>query len=147
MPKTNSDPQYVRLCNRLTRGIVADVHGSGWTIAGFNVLEFPTNRLAAKFVRFKIGEGILEPCSKGEWEEVHQNDVLTPDMQESAIQERAQTASRKLAEAREAALRDEDADDETEDETEEEEDDEEEEEAPAPKPASGKKKVKKKVKS
>lgn len=89
------DPKYVRLATRLSRGMVCDVKGSGWSISGLDVRQFPTTPQAARFVRAKLNAGVLEPASKSEWDEAHddalEKEVLAqnPDYREkaSAVQE------------------------------------------------------------
>jgi hypothetical protein len=90
-----NDPSYVRLATRLQNGIVCDVDGSGWSIAGLDVRKFPEDKQAARYVRAKLNAGLLEPASKAEWEDAHddavEQEVLrqAPDYREkaSAVQE------------------------------------------------------------
>lgn len=113
----NEDPQYVRLATRLSRGMVCDVMGSGWSISGLDVRKFPKGNVAQRFVRSKLNAGVLEPASKGEWEEAHddalEKEVLAqnPDyrerasaVQESRVQLVAQEAQERLASGRDADL-------------------------------------------
>lgn len=109
-----NDPSYVRLANRLTRGMVADVE-TGWSIAGLDVRRFPEGKQAARFVRLQLREGKLEPASKAEWEEVHDDPVeqamlaQRPDFrkeasrhQEAVVQRAATQGTRRLVENRSA---------------------------------------------
>ena len=69
-----NDPQYVRLNDNLAdHGSLADVTGSGWSIGGMDVMEFPEDveAEACSFVRSKLRLGILEPASLAEFEEAH----------------------------------------------------------------------------
>jgi len=69
-----SDPNYVRITNRLSFGVVADIAGgSRWSISGNDVKEFPKDKTAKRFVRKMIANGRLEPASKSEYEEVQEN--------------------------------------------------------------------------
>lgn len=111
------DPQYVRLATRLSRGMVCDVKGSGWSISGLDVRKFPEGNVAARFVRAKVNAGVLEPASKAEWEEAHdtalEDEVLAqnPDyrekasaVQEGRVQRVARDAQDRLAAGRDADL-------------------------------------------
>lgn len=105
-----NDPGFVRLANRLTGGMIADVDGgSGWSIAGLDVRKFPKdNKQAARFVRQNLVAGKLEPASRAEWDEAHDKSVeealaeQDPDWrknaghQEAQIQRAAQAATDKL---------------------------------------------------
>lgn len=162
----NSDPKFVRLASRLTRGCCADVNGSGWSIAGLDVKPFPETNNArgkaqAKFVRKMLGQGYLEPASRAEYEDILEARASLPLgdalKQESRFQRAAEEATERIVASRNRATaadpveEDEDEDD---DESEEEdeighegEDDEEEEESkPAPAKKSAKKGNKKKGK-
>lgn len=67
-----SDPSYVKLPQRLVGGLVADVDGgSQWSISGLDVRGFPEDPAAARFVRASLNAGKLEPATKAEWDEVH----------------------------------------------------------------------------
>jgi hypothetical protein len=55
--------------------MVADVNGSGWSIAGLDVKKFPETSEAARFVRAKLNAGVLEPASQAEWDEVHDDEL------------------------------------------------------------------------
>lgn len=73
-----NDPQYVRLTNRLGLQMVADVTGgSGWSISGLDVKEFPDDEDEAAYVRVQLGRGVLEPATKAEYEEVHDEDDVS----------------------------------------------------------------------
>lgn len=151
MPKTN-DPKYVRLASRLSRRIVADVMVSGWSISGLDVQKFPEDKNAAKFVRKLLGDGILEPASHAEYEEVIDSAVTVDTNQEAQVKEESLASHQSRLDARESAGEDEDGEDD-EEEPEEEEDasegDDEEEETPPPAPkkkTSAKKKAGKKSK-
>lgn len=110
------DPKYVRLANRLSRGMLADVYESQWSIAGLDVRPFPEDMRAARFVRNALSDGKLEPASAAEYEEVTEiNEVADeilrqrPDyretaalFQEAAIQRAAAEQTARVAEARDA---------------------------------------------
>lgn len=111
----NEDPQYVRLATRLSKGMVCDVMGSGWSISGLDVRKFPEGNVAQRYVRAQLNAGKLEPASKAEYEEAHdtslEEEVLrqNPDyrekasaVQESRVQLVAQEAQAKLAAGRDA---------------------------------------------
>lgn len=98
-----NDPKYVMLANRLTNGMVADIEGSGWSISGLDVKEFPSTEGAARFVRHALREGKLEPSSRAEFDEVqehHKNVAKVPGHQEAKLQGEAMRATRALMESR-----------------------------------------------
>lgn len=65
-----TDTKYVRLADRLANGCCVDI-SSGWSIAGLDVVEVPTeNTVAQEFVRINLQRGVLEPASRAEFEEV-----------------------------------------------------------------------------
>lgn len=100
-----NDPGYVRLANRLTQGMVADVGGSGWSISGFDVLPFPKDSdAAARFVRHELRDGKLEPAGKAEYEEVQDSHKAVSSLshQEAQVQDAARRENAKLVDAREA---------------------------------------------
>jgi hypothetical protein len=67
-----NDPKFVRLANRLALQMVADVTGgSGWSIAGLDVKEFPEDEEQAAYVRVQLGRGVLEVATQAEYDEVH----------------------------------------------------------------------------
>lgn len=94
MSKAN-DPSFVRLAARLQRGGMADVQGSGWSISGLNVKEFPSDNPAAKrFVRKALNDGKLEPASKAEWEEVNDPEA-TPESLKATTKAAKKAAKKK----------------------------------------------------
>lgn len=101
-----TDPKYVRLSNALQGGIICDVHGSGWSIAGFDVKEFPEDKNEARYVRSKVNAGLLEPASKAEYDEAQGGDLAAEVArqqkagvhQEGKLQEAAAKGTAKLAE-------------------------------------------------
>lgn len=108
-----NDPKYVRLVPRLQHGMICDVQGTGWSIAGLDVRKFPEDRQEARYVRAALNSGKLEPCSKAEWDTAHdtslEEEVLrqAPDYREkaSAVQEgRIQKVARQAAAKVAAAL-------------------------------------------
>lgn len=111
-----NDPDYVRLTHRLTTGMLADVlGGSGWSISGMDVKEFPEDEDQARFVRAELNSGKLEPCSRAEYDEVHDEDeeeavrqaqVEQVGLQESEVQENARRKRKALVARREEELRD-----------------------------------------
>lgn len=145
-----SNPKFVRLNERASRGMLADVKGSGWSISGKDVLPFPTDKSQIRFVKQNLNSGLLEPASQAEYEEVHGDDeeYVEPDgevtHQEHKVHERA-AARVEAAAARRAeqeSNEESDEDDEDEDADDEEADDEGEDEPevlPTPKKAPSKK--------
>lgn len=71
-----NDPSYVRLANRLSLQVIADISefGSGWSISGLDVKEFPEDTEAARYVRLKVGQGVLETATRAEFEEVQDDE-------------------------------------------------------------------------
>lgn len=113
--------KYVRLAKRLVRGIVADVGGSGWSIAGYDIKEVPEDgTLAARFVRKALADGRLEVASQAEFDLVQEENEASAEvvrdsdperfkvLQEHQIQENAARASQALQEQREEVDPDED---------------------------------------
>lgn len=98
----NSDPKYVRLSNRLSFGMQADVDGSGWSISGLDVKEFPSGEAAARYVRKMLRDGKLEPASRAEFDEVQEGNKTVEKVshQESQVQGEAMRAHRALLESR-----------------------------------------------
>jgi hypothetical protein len=98
----SSDPKYVRLSNRLSFGMQADVDGSGWSISGLDVKEFPATDGAARYVRKMLRDGKLEPASRAEFDEVQEGNktVAAVSHQESQVQGEAMRAHRALLESR-----------------------------------------------
>lgn len=68
-----SKVKFVRLSDRLSRGCLVDVKKSGWSIAGYDVKEYPDDDwpTAQRFVDKSLREGKLEEASQAEWDEVH----------------------------------------------------------------------------
>lgn len=67
-------PKYVRLSPRLSRGCLVDLN-SGFSISGLDVVETPDRKkspLAGRFIKSKLNQGVLEPASKAEYEEVEE---------------------------------------------------------------------------
>ena len=112
----NDDPQYVRLANRLSRGILADVEGSGWSISGLDVKPFPEGTNAARFVRHALRDGKLEPASRAEHEEVQSEAKKVADTthQEAKVMGAALEGHARLSESR-ASDDDADSDDDDDD--------------------------------
>lgn len=100
-----TDPQYVRLSTQLQEGIVCDVQGSGWSIAGYDVKKFPEKKEEQRFVRSKLNAQMLEPASKAEYDEAKGEDLVKEVErqkkegvhQEGRIQEIATEVTAKLA--------------------------------------------------
>lgn len=100
-----TDPQYVRLSTQLQEGIVCDVQGSGWSIAGYDVKKFPEKKEEARFVRSKLNAGMLESASKAEYDEAKGEDLAAEVArqakagvhQEGKLQEVAAEVTAKLA--------------------------------------------------
>lgn len=103
-----SAPNYVRLVERLNRGIVADVAGgTGWSIAGLDVKEVPDEAedyRAHLFVLAQLRQGHLEAATAGEYQDVQDaNDAIAeagafdPDAGESINEAAIQAAARKAA--------------------------------------------------
>lgn len=98
MPK---DPKYVRLVEHLNTSVIADIQGgSGWSISGNEVKEFPKRPPEAqRFVRQRLVQGILEPASAAELKEQTTRSAAYEDSirgmtthQEEAIIEAAEKA-------------------------------------------------------
>jgi hypothetical protein len=114
-------PTHVRLAERLNRGIIADVEGgSGWSIAGLDVKEVPSETdepAAHRFVTQALRQGKLEAASAGEYQEVQaanekiaEAGAFDPEegesLNEAAVQAAVRQARKELSEAaasREAA--------------------------------------------
>lgn len=109
---------HVRLAERLNRTIVADVSGgSGWSIAGLDVKEVPSDTeepAAYAFVQSALRQGKLEEATVGEYRTVQKANNLTAEagkfdpeegesLNESAVQAAAREARKVLA--KEAATR------------------------------------------
>jgi hypothetical protein len=110
---TREDPPYVRLANRLSRTILADIGAagsSGWSISGLDVKPFPKEDKAARFVRHELRDGKLEPAGKAEFEEVQDTHkaVQAVSHQEAKVQRAALEANAKLVGAREDAAEEDD---------------------------------------
>lgn len=116
----NTDPEFVRLAERLTTGMLADLY-SGWSISGYDVKRFPEGDAAARFVRENLNAGKLEEASQAEWDEVHEGTLeaavlaQAPDYRESAsafqeahLQQAAAVGRRRLEDNRAARARGED---------------------------------------
>lgn len=115
---TNTDPEFVKLAERLTTGMLADVHGSLWSISGYDVKRFPEGEVAARFVRENLNAGKLEEADQEEWDEVHSGELeaavlgVHPDyrqtasafqeahLQQAAVKTRAQLERNRAARAR-----------------------------------------------
>lgn len=110
-------PKYVRLTPRLSRNVICDVQGSGWSISGLDVKPFPEgdtekDKAAKKFVRRQIQAGNLEPCSKAEYDDVQEQARSIPQppsvagapFQEAQFQRAVEEATRRVEESREAAI-------------------------------------------
>lgn len=87
-----SNPKYVRLANRLSRGMVIDLN-TGWGIAGLDIKEYPEDPHAALFVKRQIDNGKLEPASRAEWEDVNDDSLI------NELAEQAREAGNGLQEA------------------------------------------------
>lgn len=123
-----NDPKYVRLADHLADSTVADIAGgSGWSIAGRDVREFPEEEGAARYVRSRLVQGLLEPAGKAEYDEVQNANKAvaesvappapgTVPAQEGALQDAATKAQQRLAQSRQKASNDDDDEDGDEDE-------------------------------
>lgn len=96
-----STPKYVRLNDRLCQQVVADLD-SGWSIAGLDVKEVPADSPAqAKVVKRYIQQGILEPASRAEFDEVQALLELDhSETQEHIVQAGGEKARASLRKAR-----------------------------------------------
>lgn len=85
----SEDPKFVRLSNRLTRGMISDTMESGWSISGLDVKPFPDakRKAAAKFVRKQINAGNLEACSRAEYDDVQEQAASLATNEDSMVQE------------------------------------------------------------
>jgi hypothetical protein len=120
------NPKYVRLSAHASRGMRADVKGSGWSISGRDVLPFPKRSDEKKFVRSLLNKSVLESASRAEYEEVHGDDdkLVSEDAvghQEHRIHEAAAARAEAAAAEREfsESESEEDDDDDEEDDGEE----------------------------
>lgn len=124
----DSNPSHVRLPERLTVGMLADLD-SGWVIGGNDVKPFPDaakNPVAANFVKDKLRQGHLEPASAEEHKVVedsrkqmseahlqHLDEREAHDRyghQEAALQDIGVDTRAKLKELRDAESHDDDED-------------------------------------
>jgi hypothetical protein len=150
----NENPKFVRLCNRLTRGMMADVQHSGWSIAGMDVKPFPDakNKAAVKYVRKALKEGYLEPASRAEYDEIREIseslDGSDEHIQEGRFQEQVRDKTEAVEKARSEAVADpgddDDSDEEDDSSDDDSDDDEDDDEEPAPAKKATKKVSKKK---
>ncbi len=100
--------KYVRLREGITS--LADVGGSGWSITGNNVKEYPEGEAAEAFVKSKLRANILEWAGKAEFDEVHADEEEAPvgnikvvtavTHQEASVRLDAQKRAEKLAAVR-----------------------------------------------
>jgi hypothetical protein len=107
-----NDPQFVRLNDNLAdHGSLADVTGSGWSIGGMDVQEFPDEEVAAAYVRGKLRLGVLEPASRAEYDEAHPEEepieierkqIVEIPHQEGRLHREVQQGRRRMQEARSA---------------------------------------------
>ena len=117
-----TNPKFVRLVDRLTSGMYADLD-SGWSISGYDVKSFPEDDNQGRVVRAAIHAGILEAASQAEHDEIREADeavaaqrqIEAPpeklsNWQENRIQEAAKATRAKLREARAADAEDEEYD-------------------------------------
>jgi hypothetical protein len=72
-----ANPKFVRLADHMVHGMCVDLD-TEWSIAGYDVKEFPEDRDQARFVRSKITAGVLEPAGQAEYDEVHADDGEAP---------------------------------------------------------------------
>lgn len=133
-------PNFVRLANRLTSGMVTDME-SGWSIAGLDVRTVPDKKkdpAARRFIRKALLDGRLEPASQAEWDEVHETSQLEDEalmgrpqagvggIQEAHVRRAAEEGSSRIKAARVAADAERNQDDVDDDDEEDDEDDDEE---------------------
>jgi hypothetical protein len=100
-----ANPSYVRLAVARQLTMVADVTGgTGWAISGADVKPFPKDPAEQEYVKGLVRQGVLEPCSKAEYEEVQEANEETfateAERQEAAA---AATAKRQQAAAEASA--------------------------------------------
>lgn len=90
-----TDPKFVRLSQAQSRGILADVSGSGWSISGRDVRPLPDSLDSLRFVRKHLRSGRLEAASLAEYEEAHPAEDAPSDVghQEHIVREEAASAS------------------------------------------------------
>lgn len=104
------DPRYIRLADRLTDGIVADLN-TGFAIAGLDVQEYPEDPAQQAYVRSQMHAGVIEAASAEEFNTIQNTNepmrAATADnppdpsnWQENRIQAAAKETRRKLANAR-----------------------------------------------
>ena len=90
-----TDPKFVRLSQAQSRGILADVSGSGWSISGRDVRPLPDSLDGLRFVRKHLRSGRLEAASLAEYEEAHPAEDAPSNVghQEHVVREEAASAS------------------------------------------------------
>lgn len=68
-----ADPKFVQLRDELVTGIVCDVddYGTGWSISGLDVKEFPEDEREQQFVRDKLARGVLVEGNQAAFEAIH----------------------------------------------------------------------------
>lgn len=101
-----ADPKFLRL-----RQGVSNRHDpvTLWSISGNEVVAFPDDPQAQKFVRAQLAQGILEPAGKAEFDESEQGDAPLPEevtfqehhIQVAAAAERAKEDNKKTPAAKE----------------------------------------------
>jgi len=98
-----STPKYVRLNDRLSQQVVADLD-SGWSIAGLDVKEVPSMEGAPAHVRIikrYVQQGILEPAGRAEFDEVQALlEMDHSETQEHVVQAEGEKARASLRKAR-----------------------------------------------
>lgn len=110
------DPKFIRLADRLTNGIVADLN-TGFSIAGLDVQEFPEEADQASYVRGQMHAGVIEAASAEEYKIIRgtdepmraateDNPTPTSNWQENRIQQAAKETRRKLDSSRQADYND-----------------------------------------
>lgn len=65
-----ANPKYVRLADHMVHGLVVDPE-TQWSISGYDVKPWPDDKEAARFVKKKINQGVLEGAAQAEFDEAH----------------------------------------------------------------------------
>lgn len=83
-----TDPQYVKLSHKASRGMLVDLDmGSGFSISGRDVKEFPSDLPSKKYVRRELKRGNIVVASAAEFEEAKDGDEAIPSDTELPHQE------------------------------------------------------------
>lgn len=65
-----NNPDFVRQADYMVTGMTVDMD-TGWSISGYDVVEFPEDRDQARFVKRNLNLGRLEAATQAEYDEAH----------------------------------------------------------------------------